>query len=159
VARGIVQVVRHSRTSLISLAFCIRWCKRHFGKDNGALVRLQRYAPHAVLTWDPSHRTGLAGRDLEAIPKVKEIKDLVNLTTSHMHRSTQRKQLRLSALAEHLGSKITTSSQKDIRWLSLHTAVLSICKQIGVIALHYMQRGCTDNDAQAEGIHRQLADV
>jgi hypothetical protein len=130
-----------------------------FGKDDGALVRLQRYAPHAVLMWDPAHRTGLAGRDLEVIPRVKEIKDLVKIITSDTHHSTQRTQLRLSALAEHLGSQITINSHKDIRWLSLHTAVLSICKQFGVLAHYYMQRGCSDNDAQSEGIHRQLADV
>jgi len=130
-----------------------------FGAQNGALVRLRRFAPHALLLWDPAHRTGLSGRDLEQHKDVKQIKDLFALIAADQNHSAKRTQQRLLEAAAASVEACAVQGAKDIRWLSLQTSCLSVLKQYAVVAAYYMNRGVSDSDSQAEGIWSYLSDA
>lgn len=129
-----------------------------FGAENGALVRLKRVAQHALLLWDPAHRTGLSGRDLEQHGDVKQIKDLFALMAADQNHSAKRTQQRLQQAAAAAVDACAILAAKDIRWLSLQASIMSVLKQYAAVASYYMQRAL-EADTQAEGIWRYLTDA
>lgn len=124
--------------------------------ENGALNKLQKFAPHSVLIWDPAHRTGLSGRDLEKNEKVKEVKSVLSLIAKDMKQSTRRTQERLLALAAAAVGACAVIGSKDIRWLSLQRSLESILKQWGPLGGYYKTRAVEEADSEAEGIYRLL---
>lgn len=126
-----------------------------FGSQNGALVQLQKVAPHAGIMWCCSHRVALAGRDMEDHASVKDLRRLVVSIASDMNGSSLRNQARLQVLRDLLSKDIAILSLHRVRWLSLFSALENILKQYGPLTVYYSRR----DDPEGAGIAEKLTDT